>query len=43
MTHHEALAPVSGTKFGANLWLHQYDFKGPSSKGCKWTSRNTFH
>jgi prolyl 4-hydroxylase len=20
MTHHEALAPVSGTKFGANLW-----------------------
>ena len=43
MTHHEALPPVSGTKYGANLWLHQYDFKTPSSNGCKWTSRNTFH
>eukprot|EP00307_Rebecca_sp_RCC1486_P004928 CAMPEP_0119410100 /NCGR_PEP_ID=MMETSP1335-20130426/3217_1 /TAXON_ID=259385 /ORGANISM="Chrysoculter rhomboideus, Strain RCC1486" /LENGTH=443 /DNA_ID=CAMNT_0007434575 /DNA_START=58 /DNA_END=1385 /DNA_ORIENTATION=+ len=37
MTHHEAIAPVSGTKFGANLWGHQFDFKTPSSKGCKWT------
>jgi len=40
-THHEALPPVSGVKFGVNLWLHQYDFKTPSRKGCKWTTRNT--
>lgn len=41
-THHEALPPISGTKYGANFWLHEYDFRTPSSQGCKWTSRNTY-
>lgn len=40
-THHEALPPVSGVKYGVNLWLHQYDFKTPSRRGCKLTTRNT--
>lgn len=33
-THHEALPVTKGEKFGANFWIHQYDFKGPHSKGC---------
>mmetsp|Transcript_25594 Transcript_25594/g.66172 ORF Transcript_25594/g.66172 Transcript_25594/m.66172 type:complete len:87 (-) Transcript_25594:194-454(-) len=40
-THHEALPPVSGIKYAVNLWLHMYDFKTPSRRGCKWTTRNT--
>jgi hypothetical protein len=39
--HHEALPPVSGTKLGVNLWWHLHDFKTPSTRGCKWTTRNT--
>jgi len=33
-THHEALPVTAGEKFGANFWIHQYDFKGPHAKGC---------
>ena len=33
-THHEALPVTKGEKFGANFWIHQYDFKGAHSKGC---------
>ena len=33
-TDHEALPVTEGEKFGANFWIHQYDFKGPHAKGC---------
>lgn len=33
-THHEALPVTAGEKFGANFWIHQYDFKGPHARGC---------
>jgi len=33
-THHEALPVTGGEKFGANFWIHQYDFKGPYDAGC---------
>ena len=33
-TEHEALPPSAGLKFSANLWLHQYDFRGPNIHGC---------
>mmetsp|Transcript_39098 Transcript_39098/g.126418 ORF Transcript_39098/g.126418 Transcript_39098/m.126418 type:complete len:378 (-) Transcript_39098:152-1285(-) len=33
-TDHEALPVTKGEKFGANFWIHQYDFKTPYAKGC---------
>ena len=33
-TEHEAKPPLAGQKFSANLWLHQYDFRGPNVRGC---------
>ena len=33
-TEHEALPPLEGRKYSANLWLHQYDFRGPNTHGC---------
>merc|ERR1712228_653158 len=33
-THHEALPVTAGEKFGANFWIHQYDFMGAHFKGC---------
>ena len=33
-THHEALPVTAGEKYGANFWIHQYDFKGPYAVGC---------
>lgn len=33
-TVHSAEPVLKGQKFGANAWLHQYDFKGPNFKGC---------
>ena len=33
-TNHEALPVTKGEKFGANFWIHQYDFKGSYAKGC---------
>ena len=33
-TMHEALPPTAGLKISANLWLHQYDFRGPNIGGC---------
>ena len=33
-THHEALPVTGGEKYGANFWIHQYDFKGPHTTGC---------
>jgi len=33
-TQHEAVPPSKGIKFGANLWLHNYDFRTPNRNGC---------
>jgi hypothetical protein len=33
-TMHEALPPIAGLKYSANLWLHQYDFRTPNMAGC---------
>lgn len=41
-THHEALPVEAGIKFGANLWIHQYDFKTPSSRRCELTFKNSY-
>ena len=41
-THHEALPVEDGEKMGANLWIHMYDWKSPSARGCYLTSHNTF-
>ena len=38
-TEHEALPPLEGLKYSANLWLHQYDFRGPNTHGCDLTQR----
>ena len=41
-THHEALPVEKGRKLGANLWIHQYDFKTPSTRRCEHTFKNTY-
>ncbi|KAL1526849.1 hypothetical protein AB1Y20_015541 [Prymnesium parvum] len=33
-TNHEAKPVVKGIKYGANLWLHQHDFKSAHRLGC---------
>ena len=33
-THHEALPVTKGEKLGANIWIHNYDFKTPHANGC---------
>lgn len=33
-TEHEAMPVIKGVKYGANAWLHQFDFKGPHRNGC---------
>ena len=33
-THHEALPVYAGEKFGANFWIHQYDFRTQHASGC---------
>jgi prolyl 4-hydroxylase len=33
-TIHEARAVVSGVKYGANAWIHLYDFQKPNLWGC---------
>ena len=33
-TEHEALPVEQGTKYGANAWIHQRDFKTPHANGC---------
>ena len=40
-TTHEARPVTSGIKYGANMWIHQFDFKTPSERGCKLTYVNT--
>jgi hypothetical protein len=33
-TYHEAKPVLKGEKFGANFWIHQYDFITAHAKGC---------
>ena len=33
-TMHEALPVEAGIKYGANGWIHMYDYLGPQSRGC---------
>jgi hypothetical protein len=33
-TYHEARAVVKGTKYAANHWIHQYDFRNANIWGC---------
>mmetsp|Transcript_29596 Transcript_29596/g.90796 ORF Transcript_29596/g.90796 Transcript_29596/m.90796 type:complete len:461 (+) Transcript_29596:8-1390(+) len=42
-THHEALPVERGLKYGANLWIHQYDFRTPSSNRCEYTVKNSYN
>ena len=38
----EALPVVKGIKYAANLWMHLYDFRGPSRAGlCPFLGQNT--
>jgi len=32
--NHQALVVEAGTKFGANAWIHMYDYQSPQSIGC---------
>ena len=41
-THHEALPVEEGEKHGANMWIHLYDWQGPSRRGCAVSHHNTF-
>ena len=41
-TDHEAMPVHAGIKYGANMWVHQFDFKTPSERGCELTYVNTF-
>jgi len=34
-TFHEALPVEKGIKYGANAWVHQYDFKTPFTEDCR--------
>ena len=40
-THHEAKPVVRGEKFGANLWIHLYDWQTPAARNCPLCFRNT--
>eukprot|EP00536_Pseudo-nitzschia_multiseries_P018229 jgi/Psemu1/228196/e_gw1.2278.9.1 len=33
-TKHQALPVIKGRKFGANAWVHMYDYQTPQSNGC---------
>ena len=33
-TDHEAQNVIAGTKFGANAWLHMFDYVSPQTRGC---------
>lgn len=34
---HEARPVIKGLKFGANVWIHLYDFNTPNLWGCTGT------
>ena len=40
-TNHAAQPVTQGIKFAANMWIHQFDFKTPSERGCQLTYVNT--
>lgn len=33
-TRHQALPVEAGLKFGANSWIHMFDYQGPQTNGC---------
>lgn len=33
-THHEAKEVIKGIKYGANIWIHQKDFRSASYWAC---------
>eukprot|EP00586_Coscinodiscus_wailesii_P007853 CAMPEP_0172521288 /NCGR_PEP_ID=MMETSP1066-20121228/292498_1 /TAXON_ID=671091 /ORGANISM="Coscinodiscus wailesii, Strain CCMP2513" /LENGTH=496 /DNA_ID=CAMNT_0013304187 /DNA_START=56 /DNA_END=1546 /DNA_ORIENTATION=+ len=33
-SHHEALSVEEGVKYGANVWIHQREYKKPHANGC---------
>jgi len=33
-TDHEAQDVIQGTKFGANAWIHMFDYMAPQERGC---------
>lgn len=40
-TNHEAVPVEEGTKYAANVWVHNYDFRTPATAGCVLTHKNT--
>ena len=40
-TEHEAQPVVKGTKYAANIWIHNRDFKTPHRKKCIWDPATT--
>lgn len=41
MTNHEATPVVRGMKYASNVWVHNYDYRTPSSRNCLLTHKNT--
>jgi prolyl 4-hydroxylase len=39
-TDHEAVHVRKGTKYGANYWLHMWEFQRPNEAGC--SNQETF-
>jgi hypothetical protein len=40
-TNHEALPVEAGSKFGANIWVHNHEYRGPAGRNCVLTHKNT--
>lgn len=39
-TYHEAMPVLHGVKYGANVWLHNHDFRSVSQRHCLFTMKN---
>uniref|UniRef100_A0A6S9Z8D0 Fe2OG dioxygenase domain-containing protein n=2 Tax=Chrysotila carterae TaxID=13221 RepID=A0A6S9Z8D0_CHRCT len=40
-TNHESVSVERGVKYGANIWVHNFDYRTPASKNCVLTHMNT--